>query len=704
MNKFTTMLKNLLGLKDLNTKDGKPDLSEEQKTSLENLVGATEMATLIEQVTSELAGVADARTQLQAAQQSLALANTQAEANAQIVTELQNTLATTNQENATLRTQVATLSDQPDTTPVTTLTPDQAVSNLAQFRGQADQVITAVRAVGNQLMGYDGTLWAMDRPWNARAVGGLKASATDFTDAIVVERLNGDLEDFVRQNPTTIANIYNKYFNLPELWLSHTQYGIADRTTTATIVVTEVSQPRKFAWMPKGSAKITPEELRVRPAQIDLQFNYKQLVMIETNWINSFNREGTQAYKMTFIQFLISEYMKKARSEDADVLVRGVYVETPDEYKHPVSYLLRNDGFLKLLFDSRDKKYRSWNIGLPTEANICDYIDGAIQLLDHDIRNKPLQLVMSPYWIKAYKKRDEILRGQNNNYDGYPTNPRDYPNIQFVAVQQLEGSDVMVITTPENVVPLEYKPEEKSMLTFEKLLRDVYAFADYRQGIGLLHIGLETQPDDPQRYLKQAVWSNNTPLFKKDFYVSVYDKGTGIVEVNHNRVKLAEDFTTDITKITGDVGKALFIKGDVSLATEVKVKKNSDLKLTADFNLKNGGILTLIKNADGTYTEVSRTDAPEVESSAIEFNDTVLDYEKGTEFVFTGTAATLAEIKGGSEGNTVRIHGGEDAAHALTIDPVSGKIKVNSQYVLDTNAKYMDLIFIEGQWIELARG
>ena len=704
MNKFTTMLKNLLGLKDLNTKDGKPDLSEEQKTSLENLVGAEEMATLIEQVTGELAGVADARTQLQAAQQSLAQANTQIEANAQTVAELQTNLATTNQENATLRTQVATLSDQPDTTPVTTPTPGQAVSNLAQFRGQADQVITAVRAVGNQLMGYDGTLWAMDRPWNARAVGGLKASATDFTQSIVVDRLNGDLEDFFRQNPTTIDDIFSKYFNLPELWKSHTVYGVIDRMTTASITVTEVTQPRKDSWLPKGSAHITPEEMRVRPAQIDLQFDHNKLVMIETNWINSFNREGTQAYKMNFIQYLITFYLMQARSEDADVLIRGVYVETPEGYKHPVSYLLRNDGVLKILFDNRDKKYRTWNIGLPTEANICDYIDGMIQLLDPDIRNKQLQFVLAPYWARAYKKRDEIIRGQNNNYDGYPKTPRDYPNIQFVTVQQFEGTDVMFITTLDNVKPLEFKQEEKSMLTFEKFLRNLYAFADYRQGIGLNHIGLETQPDDPQRYLKQIVWSNNTPLFKKDFYVSVYDKGTGIVEVRHNRVKLAEEFTTDITKITGDVGKALFIKGDVSLATSVKVKKNTDLKLTADFDLKSGGILTLIKNADGTYTEVSRTSAPEVESSAVEFDDTVLDYEKGTEFVFTGTAATLAEIKGGTEGNTIRIHGGKDAAHALTIDSVTGKIKVNSQYVLDTNAKYIDLIFIEGQWIELARG
>ena len=78
-----------------------------------------------------------------------------------------------------------------------------------------------------------------------------------------------------------------------------------------------------------------------------------QMVQIETNWLNQFNREGTYAYKMTFIEYLISQYLMQARSEDADVLVRGVFVPTPEDYDYPVSYLLRNDGVLKLAFDAK---------------------------------------------------------------------------------------------------------------------------------------------------------------------------------------------------------------------------------------------------------------------------------------------------------------------------------------------------------------
>ena len=698
MNKFTTMLKNLLGLTELSTKDGKPDLTQEQQNSLQNQIGAEDMATLIEQVTGELAGVQDARTQLAEARTTLETVTTTSQEQASLISALEGRLQAAQAEATTLRDQVATLSDQPDTNaPV--------ASNFAQFQGAAGSVLRKVQAVGNQLMGYEGDFWAMDRPWNARAVGGAKASATDFTNQVVIDRLNGDMEDFIRENPSTIDDIFNQYFNLPEQWKANTIFGVADRMTTATILTEEVTQPRKDVWMPKGAAHILPEEMRIRPVQMDLQWNYSKLVVIEYNWMNSFNREGTQAYKMHFIQYLVSFYLKQARSEDANVLVQGVFVPTPEGYEHPVSYLYRNDGVVKILFDARDKKYRPFNIGLPTEANICDYIDNdLIGSIDPEVRNQPLELALSPFWIRAYKKRDELNRGQNNNYEGYPKTPRDYPNIEFVPVTQFEGTDIMFITVPGNVTPLEYKPEEKSLLTFEKFLRNVYAFADYRLGIGLKHIGVATQPNDPQRFLKQVVWSNNTPLFKKDFYVNIYDNKTGIVEVFHNRVKLAEEFTTDITKITGNVGQFLYIKGDISLASSVKVKKNTDLKLTADFDLKSGGLLTLVKNSDGTYTEVTRTTAPEIESNAIEFKTATIDYKDSTEFVFAGAAASLTDIVGGVEGNTIRIHGGADTAHALTIATVAGKIKANSSYVLDTNAKYMDLIFVEGLWVEYGRG
>jgi len=57
-----------------------------------------------------------------------------------------------------------------------------------------------------------------------------------------------------------------------------------------------------------------------------------------------------------------------------------------------------------------------------------------------------LQWDMAPYWIRQYQVRDREIFGGNNDFDGLVTHPRDYPNIEFVPVLQMEGSKFMFIT------------------------------------------------------------------------------------------------------------------------------------------------------------------------------------------------------------------------------------------------------------------
>ena len=50
--KFKSMLMSLLGVLTLQTKEGKPDLSEDESHKLNSLLGEENAATLIEQVTA----------------------------------------------------------------------------------------------------------------------------------------------------------------------------------------------------------------------------------------------------------------------------------------------------------------------------------------------------------------------------------------------------------------------------------------------------------------------------------------------------------------------------------------------------------------------------------------------------------------------------------------------------------------------------
>lgn len=691
--KYQTMLAKLLGLQSVALNQGAVHLTENEDTKLKTLLGEEDASLLLAQVKDELSGVASTKEELAVTKSSLTEKEQEVEEKAASIAELEAKVKTLTEEKAELENKVQTLSNEPET------------EASAQIQKLENNMAQKVFETAGQLFGLEGRIWNTDAPWNAKALSGAKGSTTDFRSSAVIERMNDDFLDYIKTYPNELESLFNEHFHIPEHWPRIT--GVADRLLTATVSVANVTQPRKARWSPKGDIVFKAEEMRVYPVQIDLQFNYWELQKIETNWLNGFNKEGSQAYKMSFIAFLIAEFLKKARQEDADVLVRGIHIETPEERdkEKAVSYLYRGDGLLKIIFDARESgKYRAFNLGAWSFSNCVDYIDNFITAIPENVRNsEQLQMILAPSKIRDYKRRYEQIFGGNTNYDGYPANPKDYPNIKFVPLSQLEGSDIIIVTTMDNIKVLEFKPEEKALFTIEKFLRDVYVFADYRLGIGINHIGLATVDGDPLALTKQVIWTNNVPLFSANFFVTSYDDKTGILKVRHNRVKPDSDFSTDIKEISGEVGDILIIRGDISMATDVKIKHGDKIKLegNADFSLRDGGDLTLIKTKDGKYKEIARTSSPALEPTAKEFTDNeVLEYT-ANEFIYIGEDATLGQIKGGLEGNRVRITAGE--GKSLTINSDAGNVKVNSEIVLDGPTKFIDLVFVNGVWTEISR-
>ena len=682
----------LLGIATLTTQDNKVSLSAEDSADLEASLGAEKAQQLIDQVNLELANVESVSAQLEAVQ----LASVAKDATiAEVTQSLTEVSAAAQSQSATIAEQAATIATLKDE-------PILEGSPVKTALGTAKTVLSRVSIAASMLFAQ-GTYGNVDRPWNARAVNGI-SMATDFSKQVNIDRLYGDIEDFTRENPQALQEIYNEYFDLPELWKSHTVFGVKDVLTSAVITVGEVTQPRKAHWIPKGKVNISAEEMRVRPAQIDLTFKYWELQAFETNWLNTmFNKEGTQAYKMTFIYYVLEKYAKKARAEDAEVLVRGVYVPTPEDYLAPVSFLLRNDGVTKIVYDAReDGKYRPFNMGVPTRANILDYIEEMIGYIPEAIRSQPLQLVSGTHIPKWYKQRDYEVNGEKTDYIGYPKTPRDYENIQFVTDTRLNGSNLILITFLDNIKPLEYLPNEKNMWTIEKDRRDVHAFMDYRLGIGIQHIGLKVDASHPQKYSMQAIWTNNVAMFESSFFVNGYDDASGILKAAHYQVQVVQNFTTDIVNIESHAGKLISIKGDISLAGNIKVKRNATLLLdTSDFDLKTGGTLTLLQQNDGKWKEVSRTTAPETLPTSKTFNTLNVLYSGATEFKYEGATGTLLSISEGQQGNRVRIYGSENA---LTVSDVAGKIDVASDAVLDSDTKFIDLVSVNGIWVEAGRG
>ena len=383
MKKFQTILASLIGWTSLKTKDGQIDLSEEEKGSLFEKLGEEDATLLITTANEELSEVKSAKDQLAELKTQLEAATKNSNASLQDAGE-SNDVASENLGSMVEALQlkikeqeklINKLKDEPETP-----SPAGTMRNLAVAAGLA----TAVFAEGGQILGLTGDHFKVEgRNWNERLINPSLA-ATDFSNELVIDQLNRDFQGWVANYPSEIKSLFRDMATLPAHW--RVISGVSDRMLTASIVVGEVTQPRKANWISKGAASIKAEVLRVFPVQIDLTFSYWQLQAIETNWLNSFNREGTQAYKMSFVQFLLVEYIKKARQEDRKVALLGVHVPTPEQHDRPVSYKLRGDGILKQAHDARiANKYRPFNVGLPTTSNILDYVNDMVLALPAEV-------------------------------------------------------------------------------------------------------------------------------------------------------------------------------------------------------------------------------------------------------------------------------------------------------------------------------
>lgn len=241
----------------------------------------------------------------------------------------------------------------------------------------------------------------------------------------------------------------------------------------------------------------------------------------------------------------------------------------------------------------------------------------------------------------------------------------------------------------------------------ESLKRDMYIFADYKFGVRVRHIGTKVKDTDPAAFKVQTVWTNGMPIFNENFFVRLYDYGTGEININefYSNITITDDYATSIETINGAYeGQIIKIQGNTAVGAGVKVVDDGNITLAgnADFPLNSGGILTLRATTATTFTEVKRTTSPPAAPEAdVDFSSATLDADLGYEFNYTGGVDTLEGIIGGVEGQEIVINGG--AGGALTLQDVEGNINVGAGAVLANGADNITLTKIDGVWEEVAR-
>lgn len=714
-------LMSYLGIKEIPVAEGKVNFKDDQHAQIKKILGDEKAQDVIDAMNKELADVSQANAdnkELQAREAELKKVRAEVEAmlnDTSLSAEEKEKLLNGDQKaeggdiNASLNALKAAQKKQNELIKKLMSDPEGDSPEAVVQKRVEDMRHTPTHLFGT------GKQWdAFDkRPWNARLKdGGMKA--TDFNESGVIPTLQDDMDHFVRENPQALESLFNDFAELPKQWSRRS--GVLDRTSSGRIIADEIVQGRKKGWAPKNNFKIAAEEGRVFRKKIDITFDGYELQEIETTWVGQiYNKDGSHPWKMSFIGFLLVELVKQQKLDDRIAQINGIYAKTPDGPGKAGAAVNSQNGLLFLYWMYRDvlKKYRPFHLGEVTEANVVDYVDTLIKSIPEVDRKRPgLELQISTEKLGWYRKKAGILYQMHLSDDEGRTtynknHPVNYPNIIFQELTDMTNTSFMAVTQSRNVEIMDYKTSEKTRFTLTHDKRETNIFADYRLGIRLQFVGSKLLPGEPAGFEKQVVWSNDVPIFDSSVTVPGFDLGNGILEVNYTNIKIDEDFKTDIAAIEGaKPGQILKITGNTSIAAVQNIKKNENLLLTADFNMKSGGTLTLYVNPDGKLKELKRTTEPEVSTakSQSEFTDAIVDAKSLNEFFYTGDAsATLEEIINGVEGKSIKIHGSNTANVSFTVTNVAGNIAVATNAVLATKADVIELVKLDGVWTEVNR-
>ncbi|MGV0995492.1 hypothetical protein [Empedobacter falsenii] len=695
-----------LGLEEIPVKEGKVDFEQDQRTKIEEKLGAEQAQKLFDNMNAELAS-ADIDAKEQAAldavleELNVNLSEENTESGAEATTEEKKVTATSEikklkAENAAMKKE--SVGDKPQSF-IRKATTSLAVAAATMLPAHS---ATHVFSSNETWDAFEG------RAWNMRMMD-RSTKATTF-GAEEIPLLEKDAEHFIRKNPTVLESFLFDKGDLPKEW--GYQSGIVDRVSEAGISVGEIVQARKEGWAPKNKFLISVEAGYVFPKKIDIEFDGYQLQQYETMWIREVvNLDGSHPWKMSFIGFILSKLIEQQRIDDRKAQINGILAIDP-RGDVPGMAVNSQDGLRYYYWKGRDvdAKYHPFVTGELTPENTFDKIQFMIESLPDEVRaQEGLEIQLSPKVLKWYKDGAGDLYDRKLSQDegrkAYAKNhPVDYPNIIFQPLIDFTNTTFVAITFSQNVEVLEYDPSEKGKFTLGHEKRNTWFFADYRLGIRLKRIGLGLATTHPDKFIAQRVWTNDVPVFDKSVTVPVFDDQTGILKFKYDNMSIADNFTNDITEIKdAPKGHILRITGNKSLASAtVAIKKNANLLLASDFKLKTDGTLTLYVMPDGKLKELERTDAaPTVVDNEATYTTAVLDANQADTFKFAGTdVLTVTEVINGVEGKEITIYGGS----AVVTIATTGNIVVDPALKLADATKYVKLISANGKWYETARG
>lgn len=564
---------------------------------------------------------------------------------------------------------------------------------------------TAARNSKTHLFASNKSFDAFDnRPWNRRAAG-LQPGATSYTP-VDISKVNEDLGAYYRENKMDIISFLRAKNRLPAFWT--TVSNIQDQVAYTKAFTGEVTQARKKKWLPKGNFEFQPEIAKVYPIQIDIEIAGHELQAMETSWMNNLamvSKDGSQAFKMSFVAYLAGEILKKAAEEDQLGHIRGVYIATADNATVAGLAVHKQKGLLKLIKEAQVRRvYKPYDLGVPTESNIYDYVQKFVDTMPEYWRDLPgMVFYMSSYWLKAYLKRRETLFGQVNTYAGDVLTIDRQENIRLEPLPFFNDSKFMFCTTNDNISLLENVPGENTLLNMKEAKRDIAIYGDYKTGIHVWAFGYQWPVDVEMTDEKQIFFSNDIDILP-DLFVDVPANATTLNAINHTSLRTGENTqATAITTISNvATGEYVYIKGNKG-ANASTIADAGHFDLAAAITLDENTLIKLYKRGTDDFVEIKRWNLALSNVIFLAANATTANAELGKHFVTVANSGATAftNITNAVEGDVYILEGGS-ATNSTTI-AASGAFSRISEAMTLALGHWIKVKFNGEKFVELER-
>lgn len=570
-----------------------------------------------------------------------------------------------------------------------------------------------------QLGGITGEMYGMDRAYNQRlraemlyrkgiAVQVPTASSIDYS------RLKEDLGAFYRVPWQDRLQSFLKL--LPSIEsIFPLESGYQDLAVLTNIWLGEFSQADNtesdFENVTKGSYEFDNETLRMYSVMFAHKF--RDLKAIEKSWIGSYNKEGSQVIKWSFIEYILAETAKKLHNEREQRRVNGVRKE-PDINK-PGRAMGASDGIYEFInkkvnghIDINNGKLvyqvKPFELGVLTQENIGEKLFQGTAMIPAVLRDSgSLSLYIPSHMIVWYHKYNELHYGLNQDYKAGMMCVKEYPAVRLIPVPNADNHHRIIWTMTGNIHTFEHVPGEMTKFSIEQQDWTLKVWSNWKESIWAYAVGYKYLKKEDMDYSRQMIFCNEYDRPASYFLESEKDAQPS-AKYHTSIVTVANTNLLDITNVEdAEVGQVITLKCG-SENKGVKIDKTGNFSLlTEAWNPKKGDLIRVMKRADGKFIEIARETGA---TDALQFddNETMPSLQSGSVFV-TGANTVPTAIAGFADAITSKTYTiyGNGSANASTIAN-SGSFVLTAAMTL-TAGKFIKLVKADdGKFYEVARG